>query len=147
MTAEQAYWLGVIATASITLIAFSILRGKNMNEKQLRHMSATVHTRKFNNNVVYILKSYETIVAAYYPVANELYFGPKYDCSQTTMKHVRAFFSDYVGVEVSIPDLRKQMTNMRFDGEFRMIKLDGVEFNAYTCSQSQLTDMMWRSKA
>lgn len=118
-----------------------------MTTKQLRHMSATVHTRKFNNNVVYILKSYETIVAAYYPVANELYLGSKYDCSQTTMKHVRAFFSDYVGVDVSIPDLRKQIDNMWFDGEFRTIKLDGREFNAYACSQSQLTDMMWSSKA
>ena len=136
----------IVSTASI-LVSVLFIKEINAMEKRLRSMSATVHTRKYDNNVVYILKSYETIVAAYYPVANELYFGPKYDCSQTTMKHVRAFFSDYVGVDVSIPDLRKQMTNMCFDGEFRTIKLDGVEFNAYTCSQSQLTDMMWRSKA
>lgn len=118
-----------------------------MNTKQLRHMSATVYARTFDNREIYMLISYETIVAAYYPIANAIYLGPKYDCSQTTMKHVRAFFSDYASITVSIPDMRKQIEDMSFDGEYRCIELDGVEFNAYTCSQSQLTDMMWRSKS
>lgn len=117
-----------------------------MTETKLRSMSATVYARTFDNREIYILKSYETIVAAYYPIANAIYLGPKYDCSQTTMKHVRAFFSDYASITVSIPDLRKQIEGMSFDGEYRCIELDGFEFNAYTCSQSQLTDMLWRSQ-
>lgn len=118
-----------------------------MTETKLRSMSATVNTRTLNDHTIFFLKSYETYVAAYYPVANAIYFAPKYACSVTTKKHVRAFFADYAGASLSIPDVREQLTGARWDGEQRTLMVGGRLFNAYTCSQSQFTDMLWRSKS
>lgn len=43
---------------------------------------------------LYYLKSYDSIVAAYDPDENRLYLGPRWDYSQTTIKHVKAFVKE-----------------------------------------------------
>lgn len=115
-------------------------------DKRLRSMSATVHSRARDGWGVLFLRSYDTIVLAYYPFANALYISPNYDISQTTMKHVRAFLQDYADVTLSIPDLRKRIDGMTFDHDHRSISLDGQPFNAHTCSQRQMNDMYYLSK-
>ena len=149
-----------IVSTAIILVSVLFIKEINAMEKQLRSMSATVQTRMLCGRAIMFLRSYDTIVMAYYPIANALYISPYYDCSQTTMKHVRAFLQDYADVTVSIPDLRKRIDGMTFDLEnrsimldgmsfdldYRSIMLDGEPFNVFTCSQQQMLYMFHRSQ-
>ena len=97
-----------------------------MTTKQLRHCSAYVNIeeRGFCNS--YELVSYRTPVALlgmldgtivddngieheHHGMA--LLLGEDYDCSTTTMMHVRKFCEDYVGVSATIADLRNAIAN------------------------------------
>lgn len=115
-------------------------------QKQLRSMSAIVHTRALDGWGFLFLRSYDTIVAAYYPIANALYFSPYYGCSHTTLKHIRAFLKDYANVTVSIPELLIRLEDMTFNLDHRSIMLDGRRFNVFTCSQQQILYMFNRSQ-
>lgn len=92
--------------------------------KQLRHCSAVVHTydKGFTNS--HELVSYSTPVALLGMVDGEftdawceihehhgmaLFVGEYYDCSVTTMSHVRKFLEDYAGIRVTITDIRKAL--------------------------------------
>lgn len=97
-----------------------------MTTKQLRKCSAYVNIeeRGFCNS--YELVSYRTPVALlgmldgtiiddngieheHHGMA--LLLGEDYDCSTTTMMHVRKFCEDYVGVSATIADLRNALKN------------------------------------
>lgn len=92
--------------------------------KQLRNCSAHVNVSNhgFCNN--YELVSYSTPVALLGMIDGEitddfgeihnvegmtLLLGEYYDCSMTTMSHVRKFIEDYVGVCVTIADIREAL--------------------------------------
>lgn len=92
--------------------------------KQLRNCSANVYieNRGFTNS--YELVSYRTPVALYGMVDGEftdaygevhehsgmaLFVGSYYDCSTTTMSHVRKFIEDYVGIRATITDIREAL--------------------------------------
>lgn len=48
-----------------------------------------------------------------------------YDCSVTTMSHVRKFIEDYIGASVSIADIRKALeTDNYLYGEVKVFKSD-----------------------
>ena len=97
-----------------------------MTTKQLRHCSAHVN---INNNGFcnsYELVSYSTPVALLGMIDGTitddngvehehhgmaLLLGEDYDCSTTTMMHVRKFCEDYVGVSATIADLRNALAN------------------------------------
>lgn len=97
-----------------------------MTTKQLRKCSAYVNIeeRGFCNS--YELVSYRTPVALLGMIDGTvvdddgiehehhgmaLLLGEDYDCSTTTMMHVRKFCEDYVGVSATIADLRKALKN------------------------------------
>lgn len=97
-----------------------------MATKQLRHCSAHVNIeeRGFCNS--YELVSYSTPVALLGMIDGTivdddgikhehhgmaLLLGEDYDCSTTTMSHVRKFCEDYVGVSATIADLRSALKN------------------------------------
>lgn len=94
--------------------------------KQLRNCSAHVNVNEgmFCNS--YELVSYSTPVALLGMIDGTiiddsgiehehhgmaLLLGEDYDCSNTTMMHVRKFCEDYVGVYATIADLRKALAN------------------------------------
>ena len=143
MTPEQSYWLGVIVTISITFIAYSILRGHTMTEKQLRHMNAIVYTRNVNGYPIHILQSYYSVVAAWYPTASMLYLSPHFDCSQTTKKHVRAFMADYAGIDFSIKELKAAVNVGRpFDGEVMRANIGGHDLWVMLVREYVLHDIL-----
>lgn len=89
--------------------------------KQLRHCSAHVNINNRGFAKSYELMSYRTPVALYGMVDGEivdvngkvhhregmtLLIPPAYDCSNTTMMHMRKFCEDYVGLRVTIADIR-----------------------------------------
>lgn len=97
-----------------------------MTTKQLRHCSAHVNINEgmFCNS--YELVSYSTPVALLGMIDGTiiddngvehehhgmaLLLGEDYDCSNTTMMHVRKFCEDYVGVSATIVDLRNALKN------------------------------------
>lgn len=97
-----------------------------MTTKRLRSCSAYVNIdeRGFCNS--YELVSYRTPVALLGMIDGiiiddngvehehhgmALLLGDDYDCSNTTMMHVRKFCEDYVGVSATIADLRKALAN------------------------------------
>lgn len=97
-----------------------------MTTKQLRHCSAHVNINEgmFCNS--YELVSYRTPVALLGMIDDTivddngvehehhgmaLLLGEDYDCSTTTMMHVRKFCKDYVGVSATIADLRKALAS------------------------------------
>lgn len=97
-----------------------------MTTKRLRKCSACVNIeeRGFCNS--YELVSYRTPVALLGMVDGTiiddsgiehehhgmaLLLGEDYDCSTTTMMHVRKFCEDYVGVSATIADLRNALKN------------------------------------
>lgn len=97
-----------------------------MTTKQLRHCSAHVNINDgmFCNS--YELVSYRTPVALLGMIDGTivddngvehehhgmaLLLGEDYDCSTTTMMHVRKFIEDYVGVSATIADLRKALAS------------------------------------
>lgn len=95
-----------------------------MTTKQLQHCSAHVN---INNNGFcnsYELVSYSTPVALLGMIDGTivdnngvehehhgmaLLLDEDYDCSNTTMMHVRKFCEDYVGVSATIADLRNAL--------------------------------------
>lgn len=93
-------------------------------KKQLRHCSANVYIENKGFTNSYELVSYRTPVALLGMVDGEftdaygeihdhsgmaLFVGEYYDCSMTTMSHVRKFIEDYVGVYVTITDIREAL--------------------------------------
>lgn len=97
-----------------------------MTTKRLRSCSAYVNIeeRGFCNS--YELVSYSTPVALLGMIDGTivddngiehehhgmaLLLGEDYDCSTTTMMHVRKFCEDYVGVSATIADLRNALAN------------------------------------
>ena len=87
--------------------------------KQLRSSNAHVECRVYDDDSIgYALISYETLVALYIqdnaPAPHHgraIYVGPKFDCSMTTMAHVRKFLEDYAGMCVSIPEIRRRLAD------------------------------------
>ena len=64
----------------------------NTHWEQLGHCKATVAKAKYDpikHSDVYVLKSYSTIVAFYFPIDNSLYILDWY--SQTTQTHINKF--------------------------------------------------------
>lgn len=97
-----------------------------MTTKRLRSCSAYVNIeeRGFYNS--YELVSYRTPVALLGMIDGTiidddgiehkhhgmaLLLGEDYDCSTTTMMHVRKFVEDYVGISATIADLRNALNN------------------------------------
>lgn len=96
-----------------------------MASKRLRNCSAHVNVNNRGFCTSYELVSYETPVAllgmvdgeVYDEVTGEvfehhgvcLYLGDAYDCSTTTMSHVRKFIEDYIGVKCNISDIREAL--------------------------------------
>lgn len=97
-----------------------------MTTKQLRHCSAHVNINEgmFCNS--YELVSYCTPVALLGMIDGTiiddngiehehhgmaLLLGEDYDCSNTTMMHVRKFCEDYMGVSATIADLCNALKN------------------------------------
>lgn len=94
--------------------------------KQLRHCSAHVNIEERGFCNIYELVSYSTPVALLCMIDGTivddngiehehhgmaLLLGEDYDCSTTTMMHVRKFCEDYVGVSATIADLRNALAN------------------------------------
>lgn len=92
--------------------------------KKLRNCSAHVNINHGGFCSSYELVSYETPVALLGMIDGELVdeygeihkregmallVNSMYDCSMTTMSHVRKFIEDYVGVMVTIADIRKAL--------------------------------------
>lgn len=97
-----------------------------MTTKQLRHCSAHVNINNSGFCNSYELVSYSTPVALLGMIDGTvvddngvehehhgmaLLLGEDYDCSTTTMSHVRKFCEDYVGVSATIADLRNALKN------------------------------------
>lgn len=97
-----------------------------MSTKQLRHCSAYVNINDNGFCNSYELVSYRTPVALLGMIDGTvvddngvehehhgmaLLLGEDYDCSSTTMMHVRKFCEDYVGVYATIADLRNALAN------------------------------------
>ena len=88
-------------------------------EVPLRSSNARVEFRVYDDGSYgYALISYETLVALdLSDLANNehrgetIYLGPKFDCSMTTMGHVRKFLEDYAGMCVSIPEIRRRLAD------------------------------------
>lgn len=111
--------------------------------KQLRNCSAHVYIndRGFTNS--YELVSYRTPVALFGMVDGEftdaygeihehsgmaLLVGEYYDCSVTTMSHVRKFIEDYVGVRVTITEIREALKTDNY-----LACLHGQDVMVYRC--------------
>jgi hypothetical protein len=92
--------------------------------KKLRNCNAYVNINSGWAYNSYELVSYETPVALLGMVDGEivdnygeiheregmaLLLDDMYDCSMTTMQHVRKFVADYIGVNVTIADIRKAL--------------------------------------
>ena len=92
--------------------------------KRLRNCSAHVEISNNGFSNSYELTSYSTPVALFGMVDGEivdanceihehhgmaLLLGEYYDCSNTTMSHIRKFVEDYVGIRVTIADIRKAL--------------------------------------
>lgn len=97
-----------------------------MTTKKLRNCSAHVNINDNGFCNSYELVSYSTPVALLGMIDGTvvddngvehehhgmaLLLGEDYDCSTTTMMHVRKFCEDYVGTTVSIADLRDALKN------------------------------------
>ena len=86
-------------------------------EVPLRSSNARVEFRVYDDGSYgYALISYETLVALYIqdnaPAPHHgrtIYFGPWFDCSTTTMGHVRKFLEDYANWRVSITEIRRHL--------------------------------------
>ena len=92
---------------------------------RLRHCSAYVNIENCGFCNSYELVSYDTPVALLGMIDGEivddngdeihecegmsLLLGEYYDCSTTTMSHVRKFIEDYIGVSVCIADIRRAL--------------------------------------
>ena len=101
--------------------------------KKLRNCSAYVNINNMGFCNSYELVSYSTPVALLGMVDGTivddngiehehngmaLLLGDCYDCSVTTMSHVRKFIEDYIGVRLTIADIRKALkTNNHLYGE------------------------------
>ena len=76
--------------------------------KRLLSCTATVEYRRYEDGVkAQALKSYDTFVAILLEDGG-LYLGYDYDCSTTTMSHLRKWLA-LNGVSTSIPKLRQQI--------------------------------------
>lgn len=97
-----------------------------MTTKQLRHCSAHVNINGNGFCNSYELVSYSTPVALLGMIDGTIVddndvehehhgmalpLSENYDCSTTTMMHVRKFCEDYVGVSATIADLRNALAN------------------------------------
>ena len=90
-------------------------------EVPLRSSNARVEFRVYDDGSYgYALFSYETLVALdLSDLANNehrgetIYLGPKFDCSMTTMGHVRKFLEDYAGWRIGIPAIRAKLDDPR----------------------------------
>ena len=72
--------------------------------KQLRRMNATVESFPNGDS---ILTSYATIVAAH--IDGQYYVTPNWDCSVTTISHVRAYFEDYLSWLLYADSIRRDI--------------------------------------
>ena len=80
---------------------------------QLRRMQATVEHYDSGDT---ILISYSTVVAGI--IDGQPYVTPMWDCSVTTLKHVKSYFADLYGVAYRADDIRDCI-------EWKTIKLVG----------------------
>lgn len=85
-------------------------------KKRLRSCSAQVYTCHVENDEEprYVLQSYSTIVAECFYAHDgswNVYVYPAWDCSTTTMSHVRKFIEDCTGVSTGIVEMRNAMKN------------------------------------
>ena len=86
-----------------------------VTKKNLRSCSACVYEVSENGRpIFYVLKSYATLVAKIrvrQPEENgekfTLTLYPQYDCSTTTMSHVRKFVEDICGYSATITEIRE----------------------------------------
>ena len=108
--------------------------------KKLRNCSAYVNINDMGFYYSYELVSYSTLVAVLTMVDGTivddngikhehhdmaLLLGDCYDCSNTTMSHIRKFIEDYIGVRLTIADIREALkTDNHLYGEL----------NVYRCS-------------
>lgn len=106
--------------------------------KKLRNCQACVHINDKGFCNSYELFSYDTRVAVLGMIDGvisddngiehehhgmALLLNEYYDCSVTTMMHVRKFIEDYVGVSLTIADIRKALkTNNCLYGEVKVYK-------------------------
>ena len=74
--------------------------------KRLRSMSAIV---EHYDNGDSILVSYSTVVAAI--VDGRAYVTPHWDCSVTTLKHVKTYLRDYWDLDMPAADIRYMIRN------------------------------------
>lgn len=95
-----------------------------MATARLRNCSAHVNSESHGFNMAYELVSYATPVALLGVIDGEiedingelhdihgmaLLLTPDYDCSTTTMSHVRKFIEDYIGFKFNIADIRSAL--------------------------------------
>ena len=95
-----------------------------MSTARLRHCSAYVNIENRGFANVYELVSYRTPVALFGYIDGEiidingeikewhgqaLLVNSDYDCSTTTMSHVRKFIEDYIGIKSNIADIRSAL--------------------------------------
>lgn len=95
-----------------------------MATARLRHCSAYVNAIKNGFTTSYELVSYRTPVAilgfcdgeiedingeVHDVHGTSLLLSPDYDCSTTTMSHVRKFIEDYIGFKFNIADIRSAL--------------------------------------
>ena len=72
--------------------------------KQLRRMNAKVESFPNGNS---ILTSYATIVASC--IVGQIYLTPDWDCSVSTMRHVRTYFRDNLYRVSSADSIRRDI--------------------------------------
>ena len=113
--------------------------------KKLRNCSAHVNINTNGFCSSYELVSYRTPVALLGMVDGELVdsnceihdvhgmallLSCDYDCSTTTMSHVRKFIEDYVGIKTTIADIRKALKTdnvlcRTYSGDVMVYRVDG----------------------
>ena len=113
-------------------------------KKRLRNCSAYVNINDLGFTNSYELVSYETPVAILGMMDGEfvddygevhtregmaLLDNDDYDCSVTTMMHVRKFIEDYVGVRCTIADIREALKDDNI-----LCHVYGGDVAVYRCS-------------
>lgn len=94
-----------------------------VTSKQLRNCSARVFDVHNAGGHAYLLRSYASNVMEVYRADSGTWcitLFPRWNYSPTTNQHVRKFMQDYMGVVVSVPEIREAMKHPVRDGVARI---------------------------
>lgn len=96
--------------------------------KRLRSCTARVHKATTEGGVSYLLESYNSNVVETFLHPDgvlEITLLPRWNYSRTTQYHVRAFLADYLGIRISVSDLRNAFAQANANNGYTTIQAQG----------------------